>query len=304
MDCLYKDYAQYLAQRFDGKVQKISINAGNNCPNRDGTIGRGGCLYCNNAAFVPGYVEANESVTQQITKGIAFFARKYPSMRYLAYFQANTSTNTSVDRFIAQVNEATQVCGVVGIVVGTRPDCVSHGLLDRLAEINRDIMPVIMEYGAESSHDSTLALINRGHSWSDTVNAVMATTQRGMDAGLHLIMGLPGETETMMLDTIDRINALPITSLKLHQLQIIRGTRLHNLYQRQQQGEHTDFPTITTYNVDDYVALCARIVRRLRPDIAIDRFVSSSPANLLVAPSWGLKNHVFTALIRTALSNS
>lgn len=302
MDGLYRDYGQYLAERFEGKVQKISINAGNSCPNRDGTIGRGGCLYCNNAAFVPGYVEASEPVARQLAKGIAFFARKYPTMRYLAYFQANTSTNTSAERFIRQAEEATRVDGVAGIVVGTRPDCVSDALLDRLAAINDASMPVIMEYGAESSHDTTLSLINRGHRWSDTVRAVQATAQRGMDAGLHLIMGLPGEDEAMMMQTIDRVDALPVSSVKLHQLQIIDGTALARLYARQQSGEAIDFPPITVFDLDEYVDLCVRIVRRLRPDIAIDRFVSSSPASMLVAPRWGLKNHEFTALVRARLA--
>lgn len=304
MDGLYKDYSQYLAGRFTGKVQKISINAGNSCPNRDGTIGRGGCLYCNNAAFVPGYVEASEPVAEQLRKGMAFFARKYPAMRYLAYFQANTSTNTAVDDFLEQVREATCVEGVAGIVIGTRPDCVSDVLLDRLAAINKAVMPVIMEYGAESSHDATLSLINRGHCWSDTVTAVTATARRGMDVGVHLIMGFPGEAEEMMMETIDRVNTLPVSSVKLHQLQIIRGTALARLYERQQRGEETFFPPITLFDKDEYADLCIRIVRRLRSDIAIDRFVSSAPASLLVAPCWGIKNHEFTALVRARLAKS
>ena len=304
MDGVYKDYSQYLAGRFTGKVQKISINAGSNCPNRDGTIGRGGCLYCDNAAFVPGYVEASEPVAEQLRKGIAFFARKYPAMRYLAYFQANTSTNTSAGIFLEQVREATGVEGVAGIVVGTRPDCVSDVLLDRLAAVNKEVRPVIMEYGAESSHDDTLTLINRGHCWSDTVRAAEATAQRGLDVGVHLIMGLPGETEEMMMETIDRVNALPVSSVKLHQLQIIRGTALARLYERQRRGEKTAFPPITLFGKEEYAELCVRIVRRLRSDIAIDRFVSSAPASLLVAPCWGIKNHEFTALVRARLAKS
>lgn len=304
MDGLYKDYSQYLAGRFTGKVQKISINAGNSCPNRDGTIGRGGCLYCNNAAFVPGYVEASEPVADQLRKGMAFFARKYPEMRYLAYFQANTSTNASADDFLEQVREAIGVEGVAGIVIGTRPDCISDVLLDRLAAINKDVMPVIMEYGAESSHDATLSLINRGHRWSDVVKAAEATAECGMDVGVHLIMGLPGETEEMMMETIGRVNALPVSSIKLHQLQVIRGTALARLYDRQQRGEETAFPLITLFGKEEYAGLCVRIVRRLRADIAIDRFVSSAPASLLVAPCWGIKNHEFTALVRARLAKS
>lgn len=298
----YREYSEYLASRFEGKVQKISLDTGVPCPNRDGTIGRGGCLYCNNAAFVPGYTASAPSVTEQLERGVAFFSRKYPQMRYLAYFQAQTATNTSASVFLDHVNEAAAHPQVAGIVIGTRPDCMPDALLDALAEINASRLPVIIEYGAESSHDETLRLINRCHTAAVTADTVRRTHARGIDCGLHLIMGLPGETPEMMLDTIGRVNELPVSTLKLHQLQIIRNTPLARIYLAQRRGEATDFPPIKLFEPDSYARFCVEVVHRLRPDIAIDRFVSSAPAGLLLAPAWGLKNHEFTAILRRYLS--
>lgn len=298
----YREYSDYLSSRFDGKLQKISINTGTPCPNRDGTLGNGGCVYCNNAAFVPRYAEGACDVATQLQRGIAFFSRKYPQMRYLAYFQAQTATNAASGTFMRQVRQAVVYPGVAGIVIGTRPDCMPDSLLDNLARINSGEMPVIIEYGAESSHDDTLRLINRCHTWQQTVDTVNRTAAAGIDVGLHLIMGLPGENRIMQLQTVDRVNGLPVKILKLHQLQIIRNTALADIYHRQQLGQATEFPPVTLYGADDYAALCVEVVHRLRPDIAIDRFVSSAPESLRIAPSWGLKNHEFTALLKKKLA--
>lgn len=290
---LYRDYATYLSERFDGKVQKLTVDAGFTCPNRDGTIGRGGCSYCNNHSFSPA-LGSRDSVADQLEAGKRFFARKYPQMRYLAYFQSYTNTHGPIDRLLSLYEEALSVDGVVGLIIGTRPDCVDERLLSALAQINRR-KPVMMEYGAESSHDATLRSVNRCHTWADTCRAADLTRAAGLDVGLHFILGLPGESRDMMLATVDQINRLRPDTVKFHQLQIISGTRLAQQWER---GE----VAVENFTVEDYLDLCAEIVERLDPAIAIERFTSSSPAELLLSPRWGLKNHEFTNLLRNRLS--
>jgi hypothetical protein len=292
----YRDYADFLADIFEGKVQKISINAGFACPNHDGSIGRGGCAYCNNQAFSPAYGNGCNSVAEQLQAGKQFFARKYPTMRYLAYFQSYTSTHGDIERLMQMYAEAAAVPDVVGIIIGTRPDCMPDTLLQRLAELNQRL-PIVIEYGAESSHDASLERVNRCHTWQCTVDAVYRTRAVGLRVGLHFILGLPGETHEMMLQTVDRINQLPIDTVKFHQLQIVRNTRLAAEYQAGTLDVHL-------FDVDEYVQLCSEIVQRLRKDIAIERFVSQSPDNLLIAPRWGLKNYQFTNLLNNALQKS
>lgn len=282
----YRDFSQFLAELFPCKMQKIAVNAGFTCPNRDGTKGRGGCTYCNNQTFNPSYCAPVKNVTTQLEEGKRFFGKKYPHMRYLAYFQAYTNTHGDIDRLMALYNEALAVEKVDGLIIGTRPDCMPENLLQRLADLNRESR-VIIEYGAETSHDMTLERINRCHTWSDTVSTVMRTAQSGVSVGLHLIVGLPGETETMILETIDRVSRLPIDTVKLHQLQLVKGTRM-------EKDVAEGLYTVPQYTVDDYIKLCGKIISRMSPTIAIERFVSQSPDELLVSPRWGLKNYEFT----------
>ena len=291
----FKDYADFLSERFDGKVQKITINAGFTCPNRDGTLGRGGCAYCNNSSFSPMTGADVRSVSRQIEDGKRFFAKKYPEMRYLAYFQSYTNTYGETERLMSLYSEALSDSDVVGLIIGTRPDCMPDSLLPRLAGLNKS-KTVIIEYGAESSHDSTLAAVNRCHDWATTVDAVMRTHQAGLAVGLHFILGLPGETHDMMMTTVDRASRLPIDCIKFHQLQIVRGTRLASEYLSGRQP-------LTLFDVDEYIDLCVEIVSRIRKDIAIERFVSQSPDNLLIAPRWGLKNYEFTHKLFNALAH-
>lgn len=289
---LYRDYADYLAERFDCKMQKLTVDAGFTCPNRDGTVGKGGCTYCNNQSFSPAL--GSGSVTEQLERGKQFFARKYPQMRYLAYFQSYSNTHGDIDRLLSLYNEALAVEDVDGIIIGTRPDCVSTPLLEALADINIHHR-VILEYGAESSHDITLRAINRCHTWQRTVDAVEQTKRHGIDTGLHFILGLPGETREMMLRTVDAINAVHPDTVKFHQLQLIRGTRLAR---QVELGEMT----VPRFSVEEYIDLCCDIAERLDPAIAIERFVSQSPAELLIYPRWGLKNYQFANLLNNALA--
>lgn len=293
MDNLYYSFADYLRRRFPFKVQKISINAGFTCPNRDGTVGWGGCTYCNNQTFNPDYCRTDKSVTRQLQEGKAFFARKYPQMRYLAYFQAYTNTYADTGRLRALYEEALAVPGVEGLVVGTRPDCMPADLLGYLEQLARRVF-VLVEYGIESTRDDTLRRINRGHTYAQTRDAVERTAARGIATGGHVILGLPGESRDDILGQAADVSRLPLTTLKLHQLQLIRGTRMAAEYRERPQ----DFRLPTA---QEYACLVADYLERLRPDVAVERFVSQSPRSLLLAPDWGMKNHEFNHLVERCL---
>ena len=294
MNPYYTDYAEYLRRLFPGqKVQKLSVNGGMTCPNRDGTIGRGGCIYCDNRTFSPGYTAGARSVAGQIEAGRKFFGKKYPEMKYLAYFQSFTNTYGTPSHLRDLYEEALRQEDVVGLVVGTRPDCLPEEVVEILATLARE-RPVIVELGAESSHDRTLRRINRGHDWRCVTEAVARLTDAGISTGLHLIAGLPGEKREDILATIERVAELPIDSVKIHQMQVIRGTRLHEQYEK---GE----ADIIDWTADDYLDLCVEIIRRVPRRIAIERFVSQAPPGMLVAPSWGLKNYQFTNLLMERL---
>ena len=283
----YRDFADFLNEHFDGKVQKISLHAGFTCPNRDGSIGVGGCTYCNNQTFSPDYCHTGKSITRQLDEGVAFFACKYPTMRYLAYFQAYTNTYGELEALKRKYEEALAHPGVVGIIIGTRPDCMPADLLDYLADLSRRTF-VLVEYGVESTSDETLRRINRGHDFATSVDAIRRTSAAGVLVGAHMILGLPGESREMMLKHARSLSQLPLDTLKLHQLQLIRHTRMAREYEMSPQDFHL-------YGVDEYIDLAIDFAERLSPSIAIERFVSQSPAELLIAPNWGLKNHEFTA---------
>lgn len=289
----YRDFSDFLHERFPFKVQKIAVNAGFTCPNRDGTKGTGGCTYCNNLTFNPAYCSPSLPVAEQIERGRQFFSRKYPEMKYLAYFQAYTNTYGELPTLRRLYEEALNCADVEGIIIGTRPDCMPEHLLDYLSDLSKRTF-VLIEYGAETASDTTLRLINRGHTWGDTADAVRRTHSRGIPCGLHLILGLPGETEDDMLHTVDLVSALPVSVVKFHQLQLVKGTRLAR---QVASGELS----VARWSVDEYIRLCLKTIRRLRPDIAIERFVSQSPDSLLISPRWGLKNHEFTDLLHKAL---
>ncbi len=275
------------------KTQKISVNAGFTCPNRDGTLGTGGCTFCNNQTFNPDYCQTSKSITTQLEEGKQFFARKYPDMRYLAYFQAYTNTYADLPTLQQKYEEALSVDGVVGLVIGTRPDCMPVPLLDYLALLSRHTF-LIVEYGVESIYDRTLRRINRGHTWADSIDAIRRTADRGIHVGAHIILGLPGESIDDMMAEAETLSQLPLKILKLHQLQLIRGTAM-----AQEYLEHPD--DFIRFTPDSYASLVARFVARTRPDIIFDRFVSQSPPHLLAQLGWGLKNHEFMALVEKQL---
>lgn len=291
MEQYYHDFGTWIRNQLPFRVQKISIDAGFTCPNRDGRIGVGGCIFCDNKSFNPSYCSHKKSVTEQLEDGKRFFAKKYPDMKYLAYFQAYTNTYDAVDKLKQLYEEALIVEDVVGIVIGTRPDCVSSELLDYLEELNKRTF-LIVEYGIESCNDDTLRYINRGHDFACTRKAVEETAKRGIYVGGHVIMGLPGEDASESLRQAPIISSLPLTMLKIHQMQIIKGTRLAKIYKEQ---------PFHLYTVEEYIDLITQYIGLLRSDLVLERFVTQSPPEMLIAPKWGLKNYEFTNLLNNRL---
>lgn len=291
MEQYYHDFGTWIRNQLPFRVQKISIDAGFTCPNRDGRIGIGGCIFCDNKSFNPSYCSHKKSVTEQLEDGKRFFAKKYPDMKYLAYFQAYTNTYDAVDKLKELYEEALKVEDVVGIVIGTRPDCVSSELLDYLEELNKRTF-LIVEYGIESCNDDTLRYINRGHDFACTRKAVEETAKRGIYVGGHVIMGLPGEDASESLRQAPIISSLPLTMLKIHQMQIIKGTRLAKIYKER---------PFHLYTIEEYIDLITQYIGLLRSDLVLERFVTQSPPEMLIAPKWGLKNYEFTNLLNNRL---
>ena len=282
-----KTYGDYLANIFPGqKVQKISVDGGFTCPNRDGSISTGGCIYCRNDSFSPAYCSNRKSIKTQLEEGKKFFSRKYPEMKFLAYFQSYTGTyNKSKDELEKLYNEALEVEDIIGLVISTRPDCLEDSVLHLLKEINKS-KPVFIEIGAETSHDQILKLINRNHTWENVEATVKRIAKCNIHCGIHLIAGLPGENKDMVLQTIKKSIQLPIETIKLHQLQILKDTPLLSMIE---SGEIV----LKEMTLDDYLSLCVEIIKIVPDNIIIERFLSQSPPEMVVSPSWGLKNYEF-----------
>ncbi len=286
----YNEFGTWLKAQLGCKAQKISLNAGFTCPNRDGKVGTGGCTYCNNQTFNPEYCQTDKSVTQQLGEGIKFFSRKYPEMKYLAYFQAYTNTYAELETLKRKYEEALALNDVIGIVIGTRPDCMPDTLLDYLETLSRQTF-VMVEYGIESTYDKTLVRINRGHNHACTVSAIERTAGRGIHTGGHIILGLPGESHDEMIEQAHTLSSLPLTTLKLHQLQLIKGTRMAEEYMTSPSEFHL-------FTADEYIDLVIDFIENLTPAIVLERFVSQSPSSLLAVPGWGLKNYEFVDKVR------
>lgn len=284
---LYIDYGTWIRQQFPFRVQKIAVDAGFTCPNRDGLVGTGGCTFCNNQTFNPSYCNHKKSVSQQLEEGKQFFARKYPDMKYLAYFQAFSNTYAPLPHLRQLYEEALAVEDVVGLVIGTRPDCLPDSLLDYLEELNQHTF-LIVEIGIESANNQTLQRINRGHTFECSRDAIERTHGRGILTCGHVILGLPGEDREEILRQAPTISSLPLDILKLHQLQIIRGTKLAD--------EYLEHP-FHLFTPDEYIDLIINYLQQIRKDLVLERFVSQSPPELLIAPHWGLKNYEFTNLL-------
>ncbi len=278
----YRSYSDYFRRLLGGRVQKLSVDAGFDCPNRDGTLGRGGCSFCINGAFTPSYCTPRKSITRQLDEGIAFHERRYRSAegRYLAYFQAYSNTYGPLERLKACYEEALGHPGVEGLVIGTRPDCVDDEKLDYLARLAEHHY-VAVEYGVESTSDETLRAVNRGHDFATAARAIEATHLRGIHTGAHFILGFPGEEDDFLIAQTDRINALALDTVKFHQLQIFRGTPMADQWD-------ADPARFRFRTLDEYLDLMVEILRRLRPDLVVERFASEAPPRYHYGPNWGL----------------
>ncbi len=278
----FNDYPSYIRRLFGGRVQKLSINAGFTCPNRDGSKSKRGCAYCNNSTFRPAYCEPEKSVSQQIDEGVRFFSPKHPEARYMAYFQSFSNTYGDVALLERIYTEALAHPQIDGLVIGTRPDCVDNEILDMIAEKSRKAY-VIIEYGIESTLNRTLDRINRQHSFEEAIEAIHNTRERGIYVGGHLILGLPGESKEDMLAHAKRLNPLGLDTLKLHQLQIVRNTTFAKEY-LQDPGQFSLFES------GEYINFMVEFLELLSPDIKVERFINQSPGAMLIAPKWGIKN--------------
>ena len=283
----YNSYIGYFKKTYGERLQKVVVDAGFTCPNRDGLVGTGGCTYCDNAA--PGYSTAGIPIHKQIDEGIKFHRIRYrKAEKFLAYFQPYSNTYAPLERLREVYEEALSHPLVAGIVIGTRPDCVDEAKIDYLASLARDHV-VVIEYGIESVYDRTLQRINRGHSFEDAVRAVEMTAARGLTQGAHFIFGLPGETVEDMIAYAPIINKMPLHSVKFHQLQIVRGTAM----EREFASHPSDF---VTFSLDEYLDFIADLLERLRPDLYIERFAGEVPPRFVNSTPWGLLRN--TELIR------
>ena len=264
------------------KLQKIMLDGGFSCPNRDGHVGTGGCTFCRTDAFNPSYCRSTDSIQEQIFAGKRFFAGKYSNMKYLAYFQAYSGTYAPLELLHQRYEEALSVEDVVGLVIGTRPDCIADDTLQYLGELQNQGYLISLELGVESFYDRTLLRVNRCHTAQDSISAIQRCAKADIYTTIHLILGLPGETREDILAETDITNQLPINAIKLHQLQILKGTPMAIEY-----ATHPE--EFLAMNIDDYVELAATFISLLRKDIHLERFAASAPSELIISPRWGLK---------------
>lgn len=278
----YRAWNDDVRRRHGGRVQKVSVSAATTCPNRDGSVGRGGCTFCNNDGFTPSYLRGQPSITAQIDTGLAFLRRRYPgSVQFIAYFQTYTNTHGDFDRLCAAYDEALAHPAIGGLAIGTRPDCLPAPVLQHLAGLaGRGILE--LEIGVESTDDEALRRVNRGHDWACSVDAIERAAAAGLDVTAHLILGLPGESRASMLAGAARLSALPLTALKLHQLQIVRGTALARQWR-------ADPASVPLFDEAGYIGLLADFVERLSPAIGLQRLASEVPPALKLAPAWNLR---------------
>ncbi|BDD03227.1 TIGR01212 family radical SAM protein [Aureibacter tunicatorum] len=284
-DLPYNSYTRYIKEKYKARLQKVSLHAGFTCPNRDGSKGRGGCTYCNNESFTPAYSREENDVISQINQGVPFLKKRYnKNVKFLAYFQAYTNTYGPLDDLKRIYEKALSHEDISGIVVSTRPDCVDERILDYLQELSEKHL-FFLEFGVESCHDKALVEINRGHDFKSSVWAIEESVKRGLHTGVHLLAGLPGLSRAEMMDEANIISELPIDSLKIHQLQIIKGTIMAHQFKNNPES-------LNLFEKDEYIDFVIEFLERLRPSIKVQRLVSEAPANIKLAPNWGVRMDV------------
>ncbi|WP_281614613.1 TIGR01212 family radical SAM protein [Flammeovirga sp. SubArs3] len=291
----YFPYSEYLKKQYGGRIQKVSIHADFTCPNRDGSLGFGGCTFCNNDSFVPNYLhDGMKTITEQIDHGMEFLPGRYHSAKaFVGYFQAYSNTYGTVEKLKEIYSEALKHDKIDGLVIGTRPDCLSDEQLDYLSELAEKYL-IFIEFGIESCYNKTLDKVNRGHSFEDSVEAIQKVVDRGLPVAGHMLFGLPGESREETLAQAKIISDLPLGSVKFHQLQIVKGTIMAKQYK-----ENPDqFPL---FQPDEYVDFMVDFLEQLRPDMAIQRFSSDTPQNLRIAPNWGIRPNQIQLMIEKRL---
>jgi len=276
----FNAYPDYMKKTFGERVQKLTLDAGFSCPNRDGTKGTGGCTFCLNAAFNPSYCDPLKPITQQIREGISFHEKRYRRVsKYLAYFQAFSNTHGPLDLMIRAYEEALSFNNVIGIVIGTRPDCIDEKKLEYLSVLSKQFH-VIIEYGIESVYDETLHRVNRCHTFKETSDAIFRTAEKGIQVGGHVIFGLPGESRESMMKSADILSKLPLDSIKFHQLQLFKGT----VMEREYNDKPEDFNFFTE---DEYLNFLVDYISRLNPKFIIERIAGETPPRYAVIRPWG-----------------
>ncbi|WP_372745558.1 TIGR01212 family radical SAM protein [Lutibacter sp.] len=286
----YLDYSSFIKSTFGERVQKISLDIGFSCPNRDGSKGYGGCTYCNNNTFNPDYCEPTKSIKEQLEQGIAFFGKKYKAIHYLAYFQAYTNTYSDINSLKKMYEEALNVPGVIGLVIGTRPDCITDELIDYFSLLSKKYF-ISLEFGVESTNEKTLLAVNRCHTFEETKATFEKCKNKGFHLGAHIILGLPGESKEELFQHAIEVSKLPIDTLKMHHLQIVKNSVMAIQYKRNPEN-------FNLFSSEDYIDFITDFIGLIEPNIIIERFISEAPHELLVAPKWNnLKNFEVVAKI-------
>ncbi len=291
----FNSYSEYFKKEFGERVQKVSVDAGFTCPNRDGSLAFGGCTYCNNDAFNPSYCSSTKSITQQLAEGIEFHLKRYRrANKYLAYFQTYSNTYGKLEHLKKIYAEALNHPKVIGLVIGTRPDCIDDEKLKYFQELNKDKY-IILEYGIESCYNKTLKKINRQHTFEQSVEAIERTASFGIKTGAHIIFGLPEETREEMLQEATILSELPLNNIKFHQLQIIKNTAMAKNY----VGSPKNF---NLFSLEDYIEFIIKFIEKLNPEFIIERFTGEVPPRFLAGPNWGLiRNDQINSLIEKKL---
>ncbi len=293
----FNSYANYFRKIFGERVQKLSINAGLTCPNRDGIISFNGCTYCDNEAFNPSYCTPGKSIKTQIKEGIEFHANRYRrANKFLAYFQTYSNTYASLSKLKELYNEALSYPKIIGLIIGTRPDCIDDEKLTLLKDLSKNYY-IVVEFGIESCYDKTLERINRGHTFAQSVEALEKTSSFGIRTGGHFIFGLPGEFKDDMLKEAQIISKLPLNTVKFHQLQIIRNTKMAEDFKK----KPSDF---YRFSLEDYTEFIISFIENLNPEIVIERFAGEVPPGFIAGPGWGqIRNDQILNIIEKKLVN-
>lgn len=276
MDRRYNSYSIYLREKFGCRVHKVSVDVGFTCPNRDGSMAVGGCVYCNNNSFVPLYARSSVPLVDQINTGMEYIKRRFKAEKFIIYFQAYTNTYDRIERLERLYSEALEHDGVVGLAIGTRSDCVDEEKIKLFEKLSRDWF-ITLEYGIESIYDKTLELMNRGHNYQSVLSALQITKGRGIHIGAHIIVGFPGETHDEMLGIADEMSRLDIDFLKIHNLHIVKNTPLSRMYAKE---------PFNLFTYEEYLHFISSFIERLSPKIVLERFFTDTPQDLLVAPIW------------------